>query len=61
MEAKKNLKVVRLTDGNLLQSLESAIRLGFPVLLEELGETLDPALTPILLRQTYTKVLIPVN
>ncbi|XP_034255936.1 dynein heavy chain 6, axonemal isoform X2 [Thrips palmi] len=55
MEAKKNLKVVRLTDGNLLQSLESAIRLGYPVLLEELGETLDPALTPILLRQTYMK------
>ncbi|KAK3932091.1 Dynein heavy chain 6, axonemal [Frankliniella fusca] len=55
MEAKQNLKVIRLTDSNLLQTLESAIRLGSPVLLEELGEALDPALTPILLRQTYTK------
>lgn len=56
METKQNLKVVRLTDGNLIQILEGAIRLGLPVLLEELGEKLDPALTPILLRQVYTKV-----
>ncbi|XP_052130991.1 dynein axonemal heavy chain 6 [Frankliniella occidentalis] len=55
MEVKQSLKVVRLTDNNLLQTLEGAMRLGCPVLLEELGETLDPALTPILLRQTYTK------
>ena len=56
MEAKQNLRVTRLTDNNFLQTIEGAIRLGFPVLLEELGEALDPVLAPLLLRQTYTKV-----
>ncbi|XP_077994098.1 dynein axonemal heavy chain 6-like [Glandiceps talaboti] len=52
-EIKNGLKVIKLTDGNFLRTLENAIRLGMPVLLEEVGETLDPALEPILLKQTY--------
>ncbi|XP_036933614.1 dynein heavy chain 6, axonemal [Acanthopagrus latus] len=52
-EAKHGLKVIKLTDPNYLRTLENAIRTGMPVLLEELKETLDPALEPILLKQTF--------
>ncbi|XP_029949300.1 dynein heavy chain 6, axonemal [Salarias fasciatus] len=52
-EAKHGLKVIKLTDPNFLRTLENAIRLGMPVLLEELKESLDPALEPILLKQTF--------
>ncbi|XP_035385934.1 dynein heavy chain 6, axonemal [Electrophorus electricus] len=52
-ESKNGLKVIKLTDNGFLRTLESAIRLGMPVLLEELKETLDPALEPVLLKQTF--------
>ena len=55
-EAKNGLKVIKLTDQNFLRTLENCIRIGMPVLLEEVGETLDPALEPILLKQTFTQV-----
>jgi hypothetical protein len=38
----------------LLRSLENAIQFGKPVLLENVQE-LDPSLSPILLKQTFTK------
>eukprot|EP01135_Chromosphaera_perkinsii_P012097 Nk52_evm35s2579 gene=Nk52_evmTU35s2579 len=53
MEEPNQLKVIKLTDQNYLRTLENAIRMGTPVLLEEVGETLDPSLEPILLRQVY--------
>ncbi|KAJ8402442.1 hypothetical protein AAFF_G00369310 [Aldrovandia affinis] len=53
METKNGLAVIKLTDSGFLRTLENAIRLGLPVLLEELKETVDPALEPILLKQTY--------
>jgi len=53
-EAENGLKVIKLTDGSFLRTLENAIRMGLPVLCEELEETLDPSLEPILLKQTYT-------
>ncbi|KAF6321024.1 dynein axonemal heavy chain 6 [Rhinolophus ferrumequinum] len=52
-ESKTNLKIIKLTDSQFLRTLENAIRLGLPVLLEELKETLDPALEPILLKQIF--------
>ncbi|KAM6202366.1 dynein axonemal heavy chain 6 [Rhynchocyon petersi] len=52
-ESRSGLKIVKLTDSNFLRTLENSIRLGLPVLLEELKETLDPALEPILLKQTF--------
>ncbi|XP_040003149.1 dynein heavy chain 6, axonemal [Xiphias gladius] len=52
-EAKHGLKVIKLTDPSFLRTLENAIRMGMPVLLEELKETLDPVLEPILLKQTF--------
>lgn len=52
-EGKNGLKVIKLTDGNFMRTLENCIRIGMPVLLEEIGETLDPSLEPILLKQTF--------
>nr|XP_006813236.1 PREDICTED: dynein heavy chain 6, axonemal [Saccoglossus kowalevskii] len=52
-EMKNGLKIIKLTDANFLRTLENAIRLGMPVLLEELAETLDPSLEPVLLKQTF--------
>uniref|UniRef100_A0A2K6TNM5 Dynein axonemal heavy chain 6 n=1 Tax=Saimiri boliviensis boliviensis TaxID=39432 RepID=A0A2K6TNM5_SAIBB len=52
-ESKSGLKIIKLTDSNFLRILENSIRLGLPVLLEELRETLDPALEPILLKQIF--------
>uniref|UniRef100_A0A672Z7Z9 Uncharacterized protein n=1 Tax=Sphaeramia orbicularis TaxID=375764 RepID=A0A672Z7Z9_9TELE len=52
-EAKHGLKVIKLTDPDFLRNLENAIRIGIPVLLEELKESLDPALEPVLLKQTF--------
>ncbi|TDH16419.1 hypothetical protein EPR50_G00020980 [Perca flavescens] len=52
-ETKHGLKVIKLTDPSFLRTLENAIRMGMPVLLEELKETIDPALEPILLKQTF--------
>lgn len=46
-----NLRVVKMNDPKFLRSLENAVRIGQPVLLEDVGETLDPALEPLLLKQ----------
>uniref|UniRef100_A0A4W5QVG2 Dynein axonemal heavy chain 1 n=1 Tax=Hucho hucho TaxID=62062 RepID=A0A4W5QVG2_9TELE len=53
MERDNGLDVMKLSDRDFLRSLENAIRFGKPCLLENVGEELDPALEPVLLRQTY--------
>ncbi|XP_066254312.1 dynein axonemal heavy chain 6 [Euwallacea similis] len=55
MEAQNNLKVIKLTDPDFMKVLESGMRIGTPVLLEEVGETLDPTLGPIFLKQTFVQ------
>lgn len=45
------LQIIKLSDPKYLRSLEQAIRTGMPVLLEDIGEHLDPALEPLLLKQ----------
>ena len=40
-EAKNGLKVIKLTDGNYLRTLENCIRIGMPVLLEEVCVNFD--------------------
>ncbi|KAJ3105519.1 Dynein heavy chain 6, axonemal [Phlyctochytrium planicorne] len=46
------LRIVKLSEPKFLRSLENAVRTGSPVLLEDVGEVLDPALEPLLLKQT---------
>ncbi|XP_066453022.1 dynein axonemal heavy chain 1 isoform X2 [Eleutherodactylus coqui] len=53
LEKDSGLDVVKLSDRDFLRSLENAIRFGKPFLLENVGEELDPALEPVLLKQTY--------
>uniref|UniRef100_A0A663EW23 Dynein axonemal heavy chain 1 n=1 Tax=Aquila chrysaetos chrysaetos TaxID=223781 RepID=A0A663EW23_AQUCH len=48
-----SLEVAKLSDRDFLCSLENAITFGKPFLLENVGEELDPALEPVLLKQTY--------
>lgn len=56
MEANNSLKVGKLTDNNFMRILEAGIRIGMPVLIEEVGEILDPTLGPIMLKQTFMQV-----
>ncbi|GFT27966.1 dynein heavy chain 7, axonemal, partial [Nephila pilipes] len=50
---KENLSVIRLTDPDLLRTLENSVQFGWPVLLEDVGEELDPSLEPLLLRKIF--------
>ncbi|KAI9190457.1 hypothetical protein H9P43_001891 [Blastocladiella emersonii ATCC 22665] len=52
MESGSDLKIVKLSDPKFLRALENAVRMGQPVLIEDVGEQLDPALEPLLLKQT---------
>lgn len=51
MEGRAGLKLVKLSQANFLRLIEGAVRLGQPVLVEDVGETIDPALEPLLLKQ----------
>lgn len=53
MERENNLRVIKLSEPNYMRTLENAIRVGLPVLIENVEESLDAALDPVLLRQTY--------
>ena len=55
MEQKNALKIIKLTDGNYLRTMENSIRNGTPVLVEDIGETLDPALEPILQKAVFVQ------
>ncbi|XP_071580099.1 dynein axonemal heavy chain 2 [Temnothorax nylanderi] len=48
MEAKNSLKVIDFGQADFMRVLEKAIQFGNPVLLENIAETLDPGLNPIL-------------
>lgn len=54
MEGRAGLKLVKLSQPNFLRLIEGAVRLGQPVLIEDVGETIDPALEPLLLKQVCT-------
>ena len=57
-EKDAGLDVIKLSDRDFLRSLENAVRFGKPCLLENVGEELDPALEPILLKQVSVDDLI---
>lgn len=52
-EKDNKLMCIKLTDGDMMRNLENCIQFGCPVLLENVGEELDPSLEPLLLRSTY--------
>lgn len=53
MEKDTGITVVKLTDNDFIRNLENGIQFGTPVLLENVGEDLDPSLEPLLLKQTF--------
>ncbi|XP_010562350.1 PREDICTED: dynein heavy chain 7, axonemal [Haliaeetus leucocephalus] len=53
MEKANSLHIVKLSDPQFVTTLENCIQFGSPVLLENIGEELDPILEPLLLKQTF--------
>ncbi|XP_062475626.1 dynein axonemal heavy chain 7 isoform X1 [Pezoporus occidentalis] len=53
MEKTNNLHIIKLSDSEFVTTLENCIQFGSPVLLENVGEELDPILEPLLLKQTF--------
>ena len=56
MEKAESLIVIKLTDGNYLRTLENAVQFGKPILLENVGESLDASLEPLLQKNTFKQV-----
>ncbi|XP_073425921.1 dynein axonemal heavy chain 12 [Dendrobates tinctorius] len=52
-ERDNQLSVIKLTDSDYMRTLENCIQFGTPLLLENVGEDLDPSLEPLLLKQTF--------
>uniref|UniRef100_A0A6P7FSH9 Dynein heavy chain 7, axonemal isoform X1 n=1 Tax=Diabrotica virgifera virgifera TaxID=50390 RepID=A0A6P7FSH9_DIAVI len=53
MEKSKNLAIIRLNQADYVRILENAIQFGQPVLLENIGEEMDPVLEPVLAQQIF--------
>ncbi|KAM3849660.1 dynein axonemal heavy chain 7 [Diretmus argenteus] len=53
MEKANSLHVIKLSDNDFVRTLETCVQFGTPVLLENVGEELDPILEPLLLKQTF--------
>uniref|UniRef100_A0AAR2JMD6 EF-hand domain-containing protein n=1 Tax=Pygocentrus nattereri TaxID=42514 RepID=A0AAR2JMD6_PYGNA len=53
MEKANSLHIIKLSDADFVRTLENCIQFGTPVLLENVGEELDPILEPLLLKQTF--------
>lgn len=53
MEKDHGLDLIKLTDKDYLRTLENAIRFGRAILLENVYESLDAALEPVLGKQTF--------
>ena len=52
-EKETGLDIIKLSQKDFLRTLENGVRFGRAVLLEDIGEALDAALEPLLLRQTF--------
>ncbi|XP_069874839.1 dynein axonemal heavy chain 12 isoform X1 [Dipodomys merriami] len=52
-EKDNQLNVIKLSDSDYMRTLENCVQLGLPLLLENVGEELDPSLEPLLLKQTF--------
>ena len=52
------MTVAKLTDANYVRYLENSISFGTPMLIENVGEELDPILEPVLQQVYFTKCLM---
>jgi dynein heavy chain len=53
MEESRQLLLLKPNSPNFARSVENSVRLGIPILLEDVAETVDPALDSLLMRKTY--------
>merc|ERR1719191_2156708 len=53
MELPQKIKVQKFTDSSYLRQMEGAIQFGNPFLIENIMEETDPAIEPVLLKQTF--------
>lgn len=53
MEKGNRLGIIRLSQPDYPRVLENSIQFGLPVLLENIGEEIEPLLEPVLLKQTF--------
>jgi len=53
LEQSNGLRAVAASSPALLPTLEAAVRAGLPVLVENVGEALDPVLDPLLMKAVY--------
>ncbi|KAK3576323.1 hypothetical protein CHS0354_039732 [Potamilus streckersoni] len=51
----KRLKIISASDPKYMRSLEAALRVGNPMLLKDVSESLDPALRPVLMHETFRR------
>ncbi|CAM9196185.1 unnamed protein product, partial [Phaeothamnion confervicola] len=51
----QSLTVVDMGDPDLLRALDACVRIGGALLVEGVGETVEPALEPVLLRATFKR------
>lgn len=58
MEKKHQLEVIKLSGNatDAMRQLENAVQFGFPAVIENVGEELDPLLEPLLLKAIFKQV-----
>ena len=52
-EKDKQMKFLKLSQSDFVRSLENAVQFGMPALLENVPETIDSILEPLLMKQVY--------
>ncbi|NXY12857.1 DYH7 protein, partial [Atrichornis clamosus] len=52
-EKENRLSIIKISDTDYMRTVENCIQFGTPLLLENVGEELDPSLEPLLLKQTF--------
>ncbi|XP_060531522.1 dynein axonemal heavy chain 12 [Cylas formicarius] len=60
MEKPNNLTVVKFSFPDYMKKIETCIHMGYPVLIENVGEELEAALDPLLYKQTYKQAGIEI-
>ncbi len=55
MEKGRKIKILKFSNPNYLRDLENAIPFGTPILMENVGQEMDPAIEPVLQKQIFKK------